>query len=56
MGKIRRKVEFPDLGTHPDPEVLELQRLVLCYQEASSDDKITIWSVLNKYASKIDKL
>lgn len=39
-----------------DAFALELQRLVLCYQEASCDDRNVVWAVLNKYASKIDKL
>ena len=30
--------------------VLELQRLLSCYQMATADDKKVVWAVLNKYA------
>ena len=39
-----------------DDMILELQRLVACYQEASHDDRLVVWAVLNKYAPKIDGL
>lgn len=34
--------------------ILELQRLLACYQLASCDDKKVVWAVLNKYAAMID--
>ena len=33
-----------------DDAVLELQRLLACYQIASIDDKKGVWAALNKYA------
>lgn len=39
-----------------DPHVLELQRLLACYQLASRDDKNVVWAALNKYACRIDKV
>ncbi len=39
-----------------DPLVAEIQRLVLCYQEASQDDRAVVWAALNKYAKNIDKI
>lgn len=54
MEKIGTRVEIRKNPGSDDSAVLELQRLVLCYQEASTDDKNVIWSVLNKYANKID--
>lgn len=36
-----------------DAYVQELQRLLACYQLASSDDKNVVWAVLNKYAPGI---
>ena len=33
---------------------MELQRLVACYELASSDDRRVIWAALNKYAPCID--
>lgn len=44
----------PDID--PGETLIELQRLLLCYQAASPDDKNTIWSALNKYAKFIDGL
>lgn len=38
-----------------DAYVQELQRLLACYQLASSDDKNVVWAVLNKYAPHINK-
>lgn len=42
--------------THNEKEefILELQRLLACYQLASCDDKKVIWAVLNKYAAMVD--
>ncbi len=34
--------------------ILELQRLLSCYQLASAPDKNVVWAVLNKYAPQID--
>lgn len=39
-----------------DAFVLELQRLLMCYQMASPDDRNVVWAALNKYASKIDRI
>ena len=36
--------------------VLELQRLLSCYQMATADDKKVVWAVLNKYAPYIDSI
>lgn len=54
MGNIGTKVEIRKNAACDDPSVLELQRLLLCYQEATPDDKNVVWSVLNKYANRID--
>ena len=40
----------------PDGILEELRRLVISYQYASTDDRIAVWSVLNKYAPKVDRL
>lgn len=39
-----------------DAYVMELQRLLMCYQEASPDDRNVVWAALNKYSSKIDMI
>lgn len=39
-----------------DAYVMELQRLLMCYQVASPDDRNVVWAALNKYASKIDHI
>ena len=39
-----------------DAYVMELQRLLMCYQVASPDDRNVVWAALNKYASKIDNI
>ncbi len=45
------------IGSHSqDAQVQELQRLVMCYQLASRDDRNVVWAALNKYASQIDKI
>lgn len=45
------------LGADPqDARVQELQRLVMCYQVASRDDKNVVWAALNKYAGRIDRI
>lgn len=36
--------------------VLELQRLLSCYQIATTDDKKVVWAVLNKYAPFIENI
>lgn len=38
----------------PGGMLLELQRLIQCYQIASADDKAVVWAALNKYAPYID--
>ena len=42
----------PQKQAHDDA-VLELQRLLTCYQIASTDDKKVVWAALNKYAKHI---
>ena len=37
----------------PDALILELNRLLACYQLASQEDREIVWSVLNKYVDKI---
>lgn len=39
-----------------ESQKIELQRLIACYQLASSDDKNVVWAALNKYASQIDRI
>ena len=57
--KTGRKIMI-DLLNNPagdqDTYVMELQRLLMCYQVASADDRNVVWTALNKYASKIDKI
>ena len=36
-----------------DALILELNRLLACYQPASQEDREIVWSVLNKYVDKI---
>ena len=36
-----------------DALILELNRLLACYQLASQEDREIVWSVLNKYVDKI---
>ncbi|MCD8020749.1 MAG: hypothetical protein LUF92_14595 [Clostridiales bacterium] len=36
-----------------DAFILELQRLLACYQLATEDDRRIVWSALNKYVDKI---
>ena len=33
--------------------ILELQRLLACYQIASRDDRNVVWSAMNKYLPRI---
>ena len=49
-------VEILRKDTDPEDAVLELQRLIKCYQLASHDDQNVIWAVLNKYAPQVDGL
>lgn len=46
-------VKFKTHEEEHDEAILELQRLLACYQIASSDDKKVVWAVLNKYAKSI---
>ncbi len=39
-----------------DEFILELQRLLSCYQIASADDRKIVWAVLNKYAPFIENI
>lgn len=43
-------------STAREDYILELQRLLACYQEASTDDKLVVWAVLNKYAPLVDSI
>lgn len=36
-------------GAEQEAYLLELQRLVCCYQIASRDDRNVVWAALNKY-------
>lgn len=38
-----------------DVDDQEIQRLVLCYQAASPDDRRVVWAALNKYAPLADR-
>lgn len=49
------QLQEPSSSEH-DEFVLELQRLLACYQLASPDDRNVVWSVLNKYAPLINDL
>ena len=33
-------------------EVLELERLMACYQAASAEDRRVVWAVLSRYAPR----
>lgn len=46
-------LEFKTREQEHDEAVLELQRLLACYQIASADDKKVVWAALNKYAKHI---
>lgn len=39
-----------------DALVLELQRLLACYQLASPDDRNVVWAALNKYAPLVNEI
>ena len=45
--------ELNRLRPDENEEVLELQRLLACYQIASPEDRKVVWAVLNKYAPHI---
>lgn len=55
---MNKDIDVKNLSADLDPEgsLMELQRLILCYQAASIDDKKVVWTVLNKYAKYIDGL
>lgn len=55
---MENEFDVSKLSADLDPEgsLMELQRLILCYQAASADDKKVVWAVLNKYAKYIDGL
>lgn len=36
--------------------VLELQRLLACYQIASRDDRNVVWAAMNKYLPRISSM
>ena len=44
--------QTPDVPEH-DAFVLELQRLLACYQLASKEDRQIVWAALNKYVPHI---
>ncbi len=50
--------EAPDniisIDSRKEAYIKELQRLLACYQLASSDDVKAVWAILNKYAPYID--
>ena len=50
--KITIQPEIP-LLPKKDAFVLELQRLLACYQLADQRDREIVWSVLNKYVPHI---
>ncbi len=57
--KDGRKALVELLNCSPDEQdsrVVELQRLLACYQVASRDDRNVVWAALNKYAGQIDKI
>ena len=41
------------LVPHKDALILELNRLLACYQLASQEDREIVWYALNKYVDKI---
>lgn len=50
--KITIIPQDPAIPKH-DAFVLELQRLLACYQLATVDDRKIVWSALNKYVHQI---
>lgn len=50
--KITIQSQHP-LVPEKDAFVLELQRLLACYQLADQRDREIVWSVLNKYVPRI---
>ncbi len=54
MNEIDPKDLYADID--PEGSLAELQRLVLSYQAASTEDKKVVWAVLNKYAKYVDGL
>lgn len=56
--KMDNNIHLMKYQEEPDPEreeaIKELQRLLICYQSASYDDRKIVWAVLNKYANTID--
>ena len=54
---MNKKIAFqPQAPLVPEKDafVLELQRLLACYQLADQRDREIVWSVLNKYVPHID--
>lgn len=47
-------ISIDDARDHREAFILELQRLLACYQLASRDDVNAVWAILNKYAPLID--
>lgn len=53
----RKVVPMKKPGTHEeDPELLELERLILAYQYADTRDRQIVWAVLNRYMPEVDRL
>ena len=50
--KITITPQEPIIPKH-DAFVLELQRLLACYQLANTEDRKIVWSALNKYVPQI---
>ena len=51
-----RILESANSSFRSEELVLELQRLLSCYQMATADDKKVVWAVLNKYAPYIESI
>lgn len=58
MENKKRNAVVELFNSHADDDsyVLELQRLLMCYQVASRDDRNVVWAALNKYAPQIDRI
>lgn len=51
--RLLKPADHRDQTADHEEAVLELQRLLACYQLASMDDKRVVWAALNKYAKHI---
>lgn len=50
----KQRTGYLSTDSEKDEFIQELQRLLACYQIASSDDKKVVWAVLNKYAVHVN--